>query len=171
MGSIPPRSALLPLLASLKAQLAAIHPDVESDEQLLTDVLDGQTDSLDVLREIVRSAIHHETLAEALNARISTMRARRDRLEAHGAACRNVVRAGLAELGLRKLEDSEFTAVLRDGPPKVVISDLEELPDAYKRVKIEPALTAIGRDLKAGEQVPGAALAFSNTPVLAISRA
>jgi hypothetical protein len=170
MDTLISRNVLLPHLARLREQLAAIHPDVESDERLLTDVLDGETDSLDVLRSIARSAIEQETLMQALNARINVMRQRRDRLEAHAEACRATVRDGLAELGLKKLEDPEFSIALRPAPAKVLVTDIDALPAVYRKVTVEPRLSAIGKELRAGETVAGAELSNGGPAVLAISR-
>jgi hypothetical protein len=170
MSKIPPREFLLPLLAQLRAKLAELHPDVDADEDLLTNVLDGETPALDVLRTLCRRAVEVEMMSESLATRVRELKQRRDRFDAEAEACRTTVRDGLEVLGIRRLEDAELTASLRPAPARVLITNIAAVPDLYKRIEITPRLLAIGKELRAGEVIPGAELSNSGPPVLAIVR-
>lgn len=158
MSNLPPRHVLLPMLASLREQLAAIHGDALADEELLATTLDSTSNALDLLRGVARSAIQQETLMQALNARINQMRQRRDRLEAHAEACRATTRDGMEALGLKRLEDPEFTATVGASPASVIITDIGALPKNMRRVKIEADKVALMKALKAGQWIAGAEL-------------
>ena len=56
------------------------------------------------------------------------------------------------------MELAEGTVSLRNGPPKVIITNESEIPVDFWRVRREPDKSKIGAALKAHEFVPGAVL-------------
>jgi hypothetical protein len=106
-----------------------------------------------------------------LDARIRTMKARRDRYYARSVACRTALRDSLDVLGLRRLDDPEFTASLKAARPSVIVTDIDALPKEMLRVTVAPNKEAIGAALRAGTTVAGAELSNGGPAVLAISRA
>jgi hypothetical protein len=152
-------------LARLREQLLAIEPDMATDEQLLCDTIDGQSDVIDQLRAIIRLGIEAELFADALDRHMKVLQQRRSRFEARGDACRSAVRDAMETLGLKSLLAEDFTVSIVPGRPRVVVSDMALLPPEYVRTKSEPNLTAIAAALKAlkpDETFPGAS--FSNSP-------
>jgi len=156
-------------LAALREQLVAIEPDMAADEGLLFDTLDGETDAVDQLRRILRHGIEASVFAEALKRHIDVLKQRKARFEAREDACRAAVREAMDALGLTRLQSPDFTASIIPGRPRVVVPDVDALPDAFVRTTVEPDLSAIAAALKGGEDVPGAS--FSNAaPVLTVRR-
>jgi hypothetical protein len=142
----------------------SLSPDLLEDQPLLTDTLDGQTDILDQLREIVRHAIDDETSVDAIAVRQAELAARKQRLITRADACRSMVQSALETLGLRRLEAPDFTGTLGNGPCGVRILDETALEAAYVRVTRTPARKEIAAALKAGKTVKGAEL--SNAPTI-----
>jgi hypothetical protein len=156
-------------LARLREQLLALHPDMETDEQLFTDQIDGSTDILDQLRAIIRHGVEAELFADALDRHMKVLEQRRSRFEARGDACRSAVRDAMETLGLKSLLAPDFTVSIVPGRPRVVVRDVALLPERFVRTKSEPNLMAIAAALKEGAEVPGAS--FSNTaPIITIRR-
>jgi hypothetical protein len=156
-------------LARLRDQLLAIEPDMATDEQLLTDTIDGETDILDQLRAVIRHAVEAELFADALQRHLKVLEQRRSRFEARSDACRSAVRDAMETLGLKSLLAPDFTVSIVPGRPRVVVSDAALLPPEFVRTKSEPNLSAIAAALKEGAEVPGAT--FSNTaPIITVRR-
>ena len=95
------------------------------------------------------------------------MKARLERLEARAARKRQLVRTAMAEAEIKKIEEADFTASLRQGAPRLEIVAEDKIPVAYW--KPQPAkldrqglLTA----LKNGVDIDGVALA---APALQLS--
>jgi len=152
----PPRNVLLPHLARLREQILALHPTAAEDTELFLATVDGETNAADALRSICRRALEVEMFANALNGRISEMRARRARFTAEAEACRATAHDGMAALGIASLPAEDFTASVGAGPASVLITDIDALPDEFKRVEITVDKIALGRALKAGQQIAGA---------------
>src|SRR6188768_1939649 len=156
-------------LAALRERLVAIEPDIIADERLLFDTLDGETDAVDQLRRILRHGIEASVFAEALKRHMQVLEQRRARFEAREDACRATVREAMDALGLTRITAPDFSASIIPGRPRVVVPDVDALPDEYVRTTVEPDKTAIANALKAGEDVPGAS--WSNAaPTLVVRR-
>ena len=72
------------------------------------------------------------------------------------------------EVGLKKLEQPDFTASARSGSPALVVTSEQAIPSDYW-VPQPPKLDRQGltSDLKRGKEVPGACLGNAN-PVLMV---
>lgn len=146
------------VLLSARERLLTEEPDLADDDKLFQDMLDGETDALDVLRRVIRASIEAKALAQAAQARIDEIRERKERFMRRSDALRGMAFAAMDALGLRKMEEGDFTASLRPGQPAVVITDETRLPEAFVRVKREPDKALISAALKAGQNVDGAEL-------------
>jgi Gp157 protein len=145
-------------LRDMRERLIAIDPTIIEDIELFTDTLDGETDALDVLADMVRAAIDAETMCEAIKARKADLDQRSARFARRQDALRRGVLEVMQDIGLPKLEREDFTASISAGRQGVRITDEKALTDQYVRVTREPNKIAIGDDLKAGKTVPGAVL-------------
>ena len=132
--------------AMSEAQQILSGLSIEGDEQLLADTLEGETDIMRLMDRIAEIAIADKLLGELA-------RGRAQRLEKRADAARDMLRRMMEELGLSKLERGTYTASVALGTPKPVAVDLSELPAEY--VRHSPDTTAIGKALRAGQDVPG----------------
>ena len=141
----------------LRRRLLELHPDL--DEQTLADTLEGATDFKEALAALIRSALEDECLAKALKDRLDQMKGRLSRLEARASSKRQVAVENMEAADLRKLQEPDFTASVRIGPPSVTIVSEDELPIDYLLPQPpKPDKRAILEALSGGTFVPGAIL-------------
>ena len=142
---------------TLRERLLADWPTLEDD--CLLDTLEGITDLHEMIAAVIRSALVDEALQAGLRTRLEEMRQRLARLEERGAKKRQLALDAMCEVGLKKLEQPDFTASARAGlPPLVIVAD-DVIPEPYW-VPQPPKLDrqSLLADLKRGEVIPGAQL-------------
>ena len=101
----------------LKERLLVLYPD--ADEETLVDTLEEITDLPETIAAIIRSALVDEALQAGLRTRLEDMRQRLVRLEERGAKKRQLALETMCEVGLKKLEQPDFTASARVGMPSL----------------------------------------------------
>lgn len=151
-------AALTQQYLRLRDELLDAHPELREDEQTLTDTLDGETELTDTVSRFIRQALEDEDLAEALNARKKDMEERRTRLMARADKRRAVAMALMDAVGMRKLEQPDFTAGVRNTPAKVVVTDEAAIPDNYCKITRAPNKLALRDALERGQEIPGVSL-------------
>lgn len=141
----------------LRQRLLHAYPD--ADEDTVSDTLEGITDLHEMIAAVVRSALVDEALQTGLRSRIEEMRLRSVRLEERGAKKRRLALEAMTEVGLKKLEQPDFTASARSGTAGVVVVSEEAIPANFW-VPQPPKLDrqALLGSLKRGQSVPGAEL-------------
>ena len=151
----------------LKERLFADYADVD-EETDSGDTLEGITDLHEMIAAIIRSALVDEALQAGLRTRIEDMRQRLARLEERGAKKRQLALETMCEVGLKKLEQPDFTASARAGVPSLIIMSEGLVPEPYW-VPQPPKLDrqALLADLKRGAEIPGAQLG-NPQPTLAV---
>jgi len=94
-----------------------------------------------------------------LRARLEEMRTRLSRLDERGAKKRQMALEAMCEVGLKKLEQPDFTASARSGPPGLVVTSEQTIPADFW-VPQPPKLDRQGLlgSLKRGQAVPGVEL-------------
>lgn len=150
----------------LKERLLADWPSL--DEETLGDTLEGITNLHEMIAAVVRSALVDQALQSGLRSRIEDMKERLARLEARGDKKRRLAFEAMAESGLTKLEEADFTASLRAGSPALVVVTEEDIPDRYwvpQPAKLDRQ--TILSELKRGVGIPGAYLSNAK-PVLSV---
>jgi hypothetical protein len=121
-----------------------------------------------MIAAVVRSALVDEALQTGLRTRLEEMRQRLARLEERGAKKRELALDAMCEVGLKKLEQPDFTASARAGMPPLVIVAEPDIPQSYW-VPQPPRLDrqSLLADLKRGEVIHGAELG-NPKPCLAV---
>lgn len=147
----------------LRDRLQAEFPDI--DEDTLRDTVEGLSSLPDALAALTRSYLDDLTLAAALGLRIDDMQERLSRIEHRAEKKRELVTTVMERADIKKLTEPDFTASLRSSPPAVVVTDEEQIPEAYWKPQ-PPRLDrqGISAALKEGAMVPGAML--SNTEMV-----
>ena len=116
----------------------------------------------------IRSALVDEALQAGLRTRLEEMRQRLARLEERGAKKRQLALEAMCEVGLKKLEQPDFTASARAGlPPLVVISEELIPPDYWVPQPPKLDRQSLLADLKRGGEIAGAQLG-NPKPTLAV---
>jgi hypothetical protein len=101
------------------------------DEETLADTLEGITDLHEMIAAVIRSALVDEALQSGLRARIVDMKSRLSRLEERGSKKRQLALEAMTEVGLKKLEQPDFTASARAGLPGLVVVEEDRIPQSY----------------------------------------
>jgi hypothetical protein len=150
----------------LKQCLSAQYPN--ADEDTLLDTLEGITDLHEMIAAVIRSVLVDEALQTGLRTRLEEMRQRLARLEERGAKKRELALEAMCTVGLKKLEQPDFTASSRAGLPPLVIVAEPEIPEPYW-VPQPPKLDrqSLLADLKRGAIIHGAQLG-NPKPCLAV---
>jgi hypothetical protein len=150
----------------LKERLLADYPD--ADEETLLDTLEGITDLHEMIAAVIRSALVDEALQAGLRSRLEDMRQRLSRLEERGAKKRQLALEAMTEVGLKRLEQPDFTASTRAGSPSLIVVSEDVIPGGYW-IAQSPRLDrqALLAELKRGHEIPGAQLG-NPKPTLAV---
>lgn len=121
-----------------------------------------------MIAAVIWSALEDEALQAGLRTRLEEMRQRLARLEERGHKKRQLALHAMCDVGLKKLEQPDFTASARAGLPRLVIVADDVIPDPYW-VPQPPKLDrqSLLADLKRGEVIPGVELG-NPQPCLAV---
>jgi hypothetical protein len=165
MSALPVRSEIQ-RYTRIREWLLQHFPDV--DDQTIRDTLEGETNLHEMIAAVIRSALVDEALSAGLRKRLEDMKERLTRLEERGAKKRQLALAAMDEVGLSKLQQSDFTASTRPGSPSLLVTAEGEVPSAYW-VPQPPKLDrqALLGELKRGADIPGVQL-NNPKPVLVV---
>jgi hypothetical protein len=155
--AIPALKNQIQLYHWLREKLVESFP--AADDETIRDTLEGITDLHEMIAEIIRSALIDEALQAGLKSRLDDMKQRLGRLEERGDKKRQLALEAMSEVGLRKLEQPDFTASARSGSPSLVIIAEDAIPSSYW-VPQPPKLDrqSLLAELKQGSAVPGTQL-------------
>jgi len=139
-------------------QLRVTHPGIwdEGDEQLLADMLEGETGLHEFLVRVVDVMDDAEENIDGIEIKMTERRARKARFEQRYEAMRALAKKLMDQAGVRKIVLPSATLSIRAGPPKVIVTDESALPPSCIRIKREPDKIAIKEHLARGDQVSGA---------------
>ena len=139
-----------------------------TDEETLTDTLEGITDLHEMIAAVIRSALVDEALHAGLRFRVDDMRERLSRLELRATKKRQLALDAMTEVSLTKLEQPDFTASTRAGSPALVVIAEDRIPETYWLPQ-PPKLDrqAILGELRRGLDIPGAQISKPK-PVLSV---
>jgi len=165
MSALPVRSEIQ-RYTRIREWLLQHFPDV--DDQTIRDTLEGETNLHEMIAAVIRSALVDEALSAGLRKRLDDMKERLTRLEERGAKKRQLALEAMAEAGLSKLQQSDFTASTRPGSPSLLVTAEGEVPSPYW-VPQAPKLDrqALLGQLKRGAEIPGVQL-NNPKPVLVV---
>jgi Siphovirus Gp157 len=157
MTTVPALKNEIQLYHRLREELLDRFP--ETDDETIRDTLEGITDLHEMIAAIIRSALVDEALHGGLRSRLEDMKTRLARLEERGAKKRQLALDAMSEVGLRKLEQPDFTASARAGSPSLVVVAEDAIPKSYW-VPQPPKLDrqSLLAELKRGDEVPGTQL-------------
>lgn len=128
-----------------------------ADDNLLMNALDGVIALRDAIATAARSVLEDECAASRLRGRLDEMEAQLRTIERRAEGQRKRALQAMTEAGLDYLEAPGLRIDVRMAPPTLLVSDEGLIPDAFK-VERPSWLDYQANALKAGEQVPGAAL-------------
>lgn len=137
------------------AEVMAAHPD---DEDLLHDMLEGETEFIELIDWLARQEGELGAMGDVLKQRAVEISARRKRLEEGRKRIRGRIADLIRQSNLKTVRTPEATITLRAARPALVIDNEAEIPEHLTKVVRQPDKTAIRAALERGENVPGAHL-------------
>lgn len=149
------------------SNLLLLYPELQEDDQLRVDMIEGETDAFRMLSIIVRKIGENKALADGTDRYAQELKERSARIDRRIEAFRALAFKIMNYGAIKKAELPEATLSVRAGQPKVIVTEEEVLPDDCIRIKREPDKTAIKDKLTRGDHVPGAVLSNSE-PSLSI---
>ena len=145
-------------LSEIEAVADLIAQMADGDEQAFVDTLEGETDAIDALRDLVRLRVEVELYAAGAKDAAQLYLERVRRMNARKDAITRAMGDILDATGQQKLAFDLATVSRTKARQSCVIADADAIPSQLcKRV---PDSAAIKKQLEAGEDVPGARLEF-----------
>jgi hypothetical protein len=132
--------------------------DSEIDEQTLADTTEGLTDLHELLAAAVRGVLEDETLAAVLKVRMQEMADRLDRFQARAERRREIIRDAMVDCDIKQIKQADFTAALRQAPPKVVVLEETQIPQTFFEMRAHLRKRELLDALKDGATIEGAML-------------
>jgi len=145
----------------VRAQIDALrvaYPEVANDEDQWLLTLESETDLHEFLTVAVKRMCEAEAFAEGIDDLIRDIKTRQQRFEQRGEAMRGLAFRLMNQAAVRKVELPLATLSIRNGVPRVIVTDEARLPPDCIRTRTEPNKIAIKERLERGEHVPGAEL-------------
>lgn len=142
-------------------------PEMEEDETLRADMIEGGTDLHDFLRMIERQRQQATHMAGAIASNIAELGLRQERFERREQAIRTLMFKIMQYAHQRNAELPEATISIRAGTQKVIITDEALITPDYIRIVQSPDKTKIKEALTSGQDVSGAELSNAE-PTLSI---
>lgn len=139
----------------VRSALLADYPELASDEQALQDTIEGETQAIEAIAALIRSAQEDKAMAKALKEMNEERQIRKERIEARADRREQAAYMLMSAIELRRLVQPDFTLSVRSTPWGVRVDYPEAVPDSFCRIKREPDKAAIKAEYAAGRDVPG----------------
>jgi hypothetical protein len=162
--------AQTPSLYTLSTQYVALLEklsDGDHDAQTVADTIEstGIVDDISTKAQgvelVARSLEQFDAPIDAEIERLTALKTRRQNAASH---LREYLLHEMNRMGIKRIECPFFTIAIRDNPPAVEVFDERQIPKQFMRtpppkpVVAVPDKPAIGKALRAGQDVPGARL-------------
>ena len=145
-------------VAAQVANLLTAYPELVEDGQLLLDMIEAETDLDTVASRILDEELESICISNAARSRRADLSERIARFDRRIDAMRSLLKSLMRTAGIDKLVLPEATVSITKARESVVITDPDAVPSQLCKLIRQPDKDAIGKALKAGELIPGAAL-------------
>jgi len=141
------------------------YPELNEDEDLKADMLEGATDFKETMERLLRKTQDSIYLAKACQDAERDIHDRRKRFEKRVEFGRALMLSLMQVADVRKLEFPTATLSVMQTAPQVMIVNEELIPDEFMRIKKEPNKTLIKQALENGH-VRGTTLSNGGTSIV-----
>jgi hypothetical protein len=155
--------------AFVKAELGKLlaeYPELETDEELRADAIEGETDAHKIISRALEARQDAETLAGAIKAREVDLSARRSRYERKADAMKSLIRSIMQAAQLPKLTLPEATLSITKPRQTVSVENVDQLPQGYFTTVRQADKAALKQALERGDEIPGAVLATGSAGLM-----
>ncbi len=143
---------------AVRSRLLQEDPSLENDEAAVKELLgEEEGDVRDILARLLRAAVHAESMATGAAARIMDMKERQERYGKRRDIARGAAFAVMDILGEKKVELPDLTASLRQGKPKLAITNEAAVMTQDRFVRVARSIDgeAVRAALQDGEIIEG----------------
>lgn len=140
-------------------------PQLKDDQDLLADMLEGQTDFNEVIAALAKDIKLAKANVAGIKEVAKELKERQARFEAKEEFCRSLIHKLMDAAGVKKLTLPVATVNITNVSPSVMILDESAIPDDFMRIKKEPNKTAIKAALETGQSIAGAVMSNGSTTV------
>jgi Gp157 protein len=144
----------------VKAQIAKLLtdcPELREDDEALVLSLESETEATELCTRLVRKIGENKSHSVGTEAYIKELKGRLEMLDRRDIGLRAILLAVMQAAGITKLP-LPIATVSSSATRHVLIVELEQIPESYRRWKWEPNKIEIKAALNAGAAVPGAVL-------------
>lgn len=165
----------LPSAWKIEKALAAWRDAKEvcgDDDAMLADMLGAEgNDPHQLLAQVVRGSLHCERMEDLCSFMLDDIAGRRTRWTTKRAKLRDLAVDLMTTLDERRVVAPDFDMSITRGRDSVIITSEDDLPEMYKKTKVEvvPDRAAILADLKCGVPIRGAEMS-NGKPSLIVRR-
>lgn len=125
------------------AQVAEFVREQSDDEELLLDMLEGETDLFEIVRKLLEANEDDEGRKVALTEQMNIRKERRDKCDNRIAKRRELIRELMEIAGIQKLPMPEATISRQKVKGKVVVKEAEAVPHEFCKVVYKPDMEKI----------------------------
>lgn len=136
----------------------AAYPELQDDEQLLLDTLEGETNLFEIVSALVRLKGETDVQCTGLTKWVDELSERKARFLRKSDAFKKLIQTLMDAAGVDKMTLDEATVFKTKGSMKVVVKDVQSLPQGFYRIERKAETAEIKKTLESGEDVPGAYL-------------
>lgn len=140
--------------AHIEAIAAQIAPMCDGDEQLLQDMLEGETDLLSVAKRMHEQLARDNELLAGIAERMAELKGRQKRFKARAARFKAEIGNLLRAANLTTLELPEATYSVRNGKPNLVVVDPAAVPERLQVCSWSPNKAAINEQFNDADDLP-----------------
>lgn len=135
-------------ISQLKAtieSLIAAYPELAEDEILRADMINGETDILGVVSELIEKTANASAMQEALAIRQKEISARKSRFATQEEALRRLVSQIMETANLKSLKLPEATLSMTYRQPRLIVTDETLLDEQFKIIvtTLKPNMDAL----------------------------
>lgn len=135
------------------------------DQDTFLDTLDGETDAMDILGKLIQERTECSIYEASAKELAATYTARAKRLSNKQEALSITIGHLLDAMGQTKIQHPLATVSRTKPRKKVVVVDPHDIPSQLTTVTVKPDMTAIKKQMDAGELVPGCEYQMGNSSV------
>ena len=134
------------------------------DSDLITDMIEGETDLFEALDEAIAEIDNCEIIIAGCKAKEEQIADRRKKAERRIETVRSLIEQALVVSGEGTARRPTATLTVKDVPPKPIITEESAIPAQYWK-QADPVIdkAAINKAVKDGEAIPGVTLSNGGT--------
>lgn len=125
------------------AQIAEFVREQSDDEELLLDMLEGETDLFEIVRKLLDANEDDEGRKAALTEQMNIRKERRDKCDSRITKRRELIRELMEIGGVQKLPLPEATISRQKVKAKVTVKEADAVPQEFCKVTYKPDMEKI----------------------------